>query len=184
MSGISIRERSPLELARALTSIGATFGHQDPRYPMYWIADTGHIISSYKRELLIMKPAYRGLYLAVFMKDMSGQLQGRYIHQVVLEAFHGPRPEGMQGAHLDGDRRNNSFTNLAWVSPQENADHRKLHGTSGKGEKNTMAKLTHDQVLEMREMRKETGLSYKKIAPLFGVTTMTAYRAITGQSWT
>lgn len=52
-----------------------------------------------------------------------------------------------------------------------------------RGEESHFSKLTKDQVLEMRRIRKEHGLSYAKIAAMFGVNTMTAHRAITGTSW-
>ena len=44
-------------------------------------------------------------------------------------------------------------------------------------------KLSDHQVLSMRKDRIETGLSYKALAEKYGVTTMTAYRAINKQSW-
>lgn len=51
------------------------------------------------------------------------------------------------------------------------------------GARNPLAKLTAADVHAMQLLRAEHGWSYAKIAPLFGVTTMTAYRAIVGQSW-
>jgi hypothetical protein len=51
------------------------------------------------------------------------------------------------------------------------------------GEDNFMSVLDESQVLEMRKLRKETGISYSKIAKKFNVSNMTAYRAIVGQSW-
>lgn len=52
-----------------------------------------------------------------------------------------------------------------------------------RGEDNGMAKLTQEKVKEMREIRKNIGLSYTKIAKLFNVSQMAAYRAINRQSW-
>lgn len=42
------------------------------------------------------------------------------IHQLVLEAFVGPRPEGYVACHCDGDRFNNSVGNLRWDTVTEN----------------------------------------------------------------
>jgi hypothetical protein len=53
----------------------------------------------------------------------------RYIHRLVLEAFVGPCPDGMQCRHLDGDRANNCLSNLAWGTPEENQRDRIRHGT-------------------------------------------------------
>lgn len=48
-----------------------------------------------------------------------------------------------------------------------------------RGEKNPRTKLSDAQVDEMRAVREERGLSYKALAAMFGVTAMTAHRAIT-----
>jgi hypothetical protein len=42
------------------------------------------------------------------------------IHQLVLLAFVGPKPPGMQTRHLDGDKTNNRLTNLVYGTPSEN----------------------------------------------------------------
>lgn len=38
----------------------------------------------------------------------------RWVHHLVLEAFVGPRPEGKEACHLDGDPTNNAAENLHW----------------------------------------------------------------------
>jgi hypothetical protein len=49
------------------------------------------------------------------------------------------------------------------------------------GEKNPMSVLTDELVRQMRS--EPRSLSYKKIGQKYGVSTMTAYRAIVGKSW-
>jgi hypothetical protein len=49
------------------------------------------------------------------------------------------------------------------------------------GEDNPVSKLTEELVRQMRA--EPRSLSYKKIGEKYGVSTMTAYRAIVGQSW-
>lgn len=41
----------------------------------------------------------------------------RTIHQLVLESFVGPRPEGALARHKDGDVHNNVLANLEWHTP-------------------------------------------------------------------
>jgi hypothetical protein len=45
------------------------------------------------------------------------------------------------------------------------------------------ARLTWAMVAQMRAEFPNSGERYKDIAARFGVSTMTAYRAIVGQSW-
>lgn len=50
-------------------------------------------------------------------------------HALVMEAFVGPRPEGQEIRHLDGNRLNSALSNLAYGFPYENQEDRKDHGT-------------------------------------------------------
>lgn len=49
-------------------------------------------------------------------------------HRVVMDTFVGPRPDGLVTRHLDGNPSNNSLSNLAYGSMQENSDDTKQHG--------------------------------------------------------
>ncbi len=51
------------------------------------------------------------------------------VHQLVLLAFVGPRPEGMEIRHLDGDPINNVLSNLVYGTHSENMFDRVRHGT-------------------------------------------------------
>lgn len=53
----------------------------------------------------------------------------RLVHQVVAEAFHGPRPAGLETRHLDGDLLNNRSENLAYGTHGDNVADSVLHGT-------------------------------------------------------
>lgn len=51
------------------------------------------------------------------------------VHRLVLEAFVGPRPDGLLARHLDGDPTNNALTNLRWGTYSENGLDSVRHGT-------------------------------------------------------
>lgn len=78
---------------------------------------------------------YKGIYSKFY-----GNIK---IHQVVCEAFHGPKPFG--GAvviHLDEDARNNRAENLRWGSQKENLNMPKVkkYHMSRTGENNPFVK--------------------------------------------
>lgn len=54
--------------------------------------------------------------------------RGALVHRLVLEAFVGPCPPGMQTRHLDGDPGNNHLGNLRWGTPAENNRDTLRHG--------------------------------------------------------
>jgi hypothetical protein len=54
--------------------------------------------------------------------DRGGKTHSRLVHQLVLEAFIGPRPPGMEGCHYpDPNKGNNRVGNLRWDTHGENA---------------------------------------------------------------
>lgn len=59
------------------------------------------------------------------------------IHHLVLEAFVGPRPDGMEGCHWDDDPANNSLDNLRWDTRSANVLDSVRNGT------HHMARVTH-----------------------------------------
>lgn len=59
---------------------------------------------------------------------LSGRRQA-LVHRLVLEAFVGPEPGGMEGCHCDGDPANNRLENLRWDTPSGNTLDSVRHGT-------------------------------------------------------
>ena len=47
-------------------------------------------------------------------------------HFLICTTFHGPRPEGYQCDHLNGDILDYSAANLEWVTPKENIRRAKI----------------------------------------------------------
>jgi len=54
----------------------------------------------------------------------DGVRETRPVHQLVLEAFVGPRPDNTLGCHWDDDHENNDLSNLRWCTPLANAHDR------------------------------------------------------------
>ena len=59
----------------------------------------------------------------------QGKCQTRTVHSLVAEAFIGPRPEGMEVCHNDGDRTNNHLDNLRYGTSSDNNLDQLRHGT-------------------------------------------------------
>jgi hypothetical protein len=152
-------------------------------YPGYLIGSHGEVMSTIKRQARILSPIRLGNYVGYQMRDATGRLRKVYRHRIVAETFYGPCPSGMECRHLDGDPTNNDVLNLRWGTPRDNAADKAAHGTQTAGESCGTAKLTAEAVRSMRAERAANGTPYKAIAAAHGVTTMTAYRAITGQCW-
>lgn len=96
------------------------------------------------------------------------------LHCLVLEAFVGPRPPGMQGCHGRDDKDDNRLENLRWDTPKRNIAERQ----SFDGEKNPNAKLTNAQTQELKR-RVHAGESRDALAAEFGIS-LTRVRQLCG----
>lgn len=56
----------------------------------------------------------------LFVNLSNGAAKERRVHQLVLEAFVGPRPPGMEGCHWDDNKENNTLSNLRWDTHSAN----------------------------------------------------------------
>lgn len=131
----------------------------------YEVSDIGSVRNSAGR-LIVSKVS--GKYLSVGIYKHRTQRRNHSVHVLVLLAFKGPRPPGLVGAHLDGDRSNNAAGNLAWVTPAENESHKRAHRELRGGTLSTTGKFSDAQVQIIREAY-ALGLSAEKIATLTDV---------------
>lgn len=109
--------------------------------------------------------------------------QQRLVHRLVLEAFGGPCPDGMECRHLDGVRTNNAASNLCWGTRQDNADDRKRHGRAIKGERDKNSKLTPEKVRAIR-IESADGASHAYLGRKYGVCNTTIWQVVIGRKWT
>jgi hypothetical protein len=143
-----------------------------PLFP-YEISDTGLV----RREDThrVLKPMRCGRkarqYLTVRLGD--GAFQGDFrVHNLVLEVFIGPRPEGMVGCHKDDDPENNHLDNLYWGTPKSNvADRCRNHN-----------RLTMEQANEIRRRRND-GEHGRALAREYGVSEQMICDIVKGRSY-
>lgn len=106
------------------------------------------------------------------------------VHRLVLEAFVGLRPEGMECCHFpDRDITNNNLSNLRWGTKQENAADKLIHGTRPMGEKLWSAKLTEDKVLKIRALHAEKTHRVSELSRMFGISQSTVSNVIARRLW-
>lgn len=101
------------------------------------------------------------------------------VHKLVLEAFVGLCPEGLECCHNDGNSFNNHISNLRWDTHKSNIHDRITHGTSNRGERCGTAKLTLEQV---NAIRKDTRLQ-RLIAADYGIAESMISRIKNGKRW-
>lgn len=117
-----------------------------------------------------------GLY-----KDKEGEMFG--VHVLVLNAFVGPCPKGMEGCHEDGNWRNNEVGNLRWDTHKGNHQDRIRHGTNNRGEKSGLTHLTEEDVIEIRTLYATGKYLMKEIGKMFDLTENGVSNIVHGRAW-
>lgn len=143
---------------------------------LYDITELGEVFSlRANRQLTPIKNTDRRGYLKVNL-SVNGVVAQRYIHQLVLEAFIGDRPEGLMACHNDDDPSNNALSNLRWDTQKANIQDSIRSGkhkcVNQNGTSNSSSKLTVDQVAEIRA-HCEGPTPQKEIAIMYDVAQST-----------
>lgn len=139
-----------------------------PGFPSYVISEFGDVRRIGSAKPLRVARLKRGRYLAVSLWE-NGRGYTRTIHVLVALAFHGPRPDGKQAAHNDGNKENCHASNISWKTRVENEADKIRHGTSNRGERNGQAKITDEQVkLVMARIRE--GRTQSAVAAELGIS--------------
>lgn len=161
-------------------------------YPAYRVGSDGTVWSCLqynghqarrigdKWKTLVPMPDGDG-YLSVGL-FRHGKCARRKVHLLVLEAFVGPRPDGMEGCHGDGDVSNCWLENLRWDTKEANQADRLRHGTDCRGEKSPKAKLTEANARRIRE-RIAAGERSTEIAKDYSISVSTVRGIKAGRLW-
>lgn len=152
-----------------------------PDFPGYLVGSHGAVISVLAAPK-ILSPIRTGEYDGYQIRHKSGKTVKRYRHRLVAETFIGPAPDGQECRHLDGDKANADISNVRWGTHAENCEDQLVHNTRYMGDRHWAAKLSMQSIVQMKALRR-SGATFKSIAQQFGVSTMTAHRAINDQSW-
>ncbi len=111
----------------------------------------------------------------------------RRVHRLVLEAFVGPCPEGMECCHNNGDPSDNRLENLRWDTRKSNISDAIRHGTHNclrmYGKSNRNAKLTDVDVRMIIYMSRTGEFMQKEIAEFYGIDTCTVSDILHKRTW-
>jgi hypothetical protein len=144
----------------------------------WWLRGTNGARRQRASQPFALKLSKSGGYWTVSL----GRKSSRHVHRLVLEAFVGPCPEGMEACHENGIRSDARLVNLRWDTRKGNHADKKRHGTHQSGEKNPSAVFAVDDVVVIKQ-RLVAGDSCKSIAADYGVDDSTIGAIRNGIHW-
>lgn len=153
-----------------------------PRSSRILLTSEGQVIG--RRGLPLKGSPGTGGYLRVSYYTDDGRKTTSAVHVLVCEAFHGPRPDSMVARHSNGDKLDNRPENVVWGTPAQNYADRDAHGATARGERQHLAKLTDEKVLQIRRLLAAGGQTLQEIGDQFGVEGATVGQIAHRRTWT
>lgn len=147
----------------------------------YYITDDGKIFRNGKElKPYILKKKGKPTYKMISINNKK-----HYVHRVVAELYV-PNPDNKpQVNHIDGNKLNNHYTNLEWVTNSENRQHAIENGLMKHGEDYKHTKLTEKDIKWIRDyyIPKDPQFGGVALAKKFNVGTAQISRIINNKRW-
>lgn len=166
-----------------------------PGFPGYEITDDGRVWSSGLRTHSCghwLRPHKNKYGYAQVTLYRDRERYSRHIHRLVLEAFVGPCPEGMEACHNNGDASDNRLENLRWDTRSNNHRDKIRHGTlpdmralsarCPRGQNCPWARFTDGDIRDIRLLR-DLGVPGTTLGQMYGVSKNYIYRICGRMIW-
>lgn len=134
-----------------------------------------------KRPVLMKIRVGDDAYPRVTMQSDSGKKLVRRVHLLVAAAFLGPA-RGRLVRHKNGDPGDPRLSNLKYGSHKQNSKDKYAHGTDGRGEGNSQAILTEEEVIDIYE--NPDGWYQQELADYYGISRQAVSDIQNGVTWT
>jgi hypothetical protein len=163
-----------------------------PNFPGYRVGSDGSTWSCWKRgpkpiitdQWRILKQAINTTTGCRFVTLARDRVHYNFlVHCLVLEAFVGPRPNGMQGCHFPNQNySDNRLENLRWDTPAGNWGDRIANGTAPPGTNPSYVVVTETMV---RSIRADfaSGIKQHILRKKHGLSTNVVNRIIKRKTW-
>jgi hypothetical protein len=154
---------------------------------IYYISNYGRV-KSFKYDKVngqILKPYLLKGYFSVGIKNVPCS---KYIHRLVAENWlEKPTLQHTHVIHIDGNKKNNYFKNLAWATNEQVKERsatfmREKNKKLSTKERITYSKLNENDVKLIKSMLRR-GITQNIIAKLFKISEMQVTRIKRGENW-
>jgi hypothetical protein len=162
-----------------------------PGFPGYEITDDGRVWSVVRARWMPLHVGGNSRYQQVMLHTDRGY-RPYSVHRLVLEAFVGPSPEGMEACHNNGIRTDNRLENLRWDTRSNSHRDKIRHGTlpdmralsarCPRGQNCPWARFTDGDIRDIRLLR-DLGVPGTTLGQMYGVSKNYIYRICGRMIW-
>ncbi len=145
------------------------------KYFDYAVYENGTIISKFGTVLVPTKTK-AGYYIVNLHIDKKRKKM--YVHRIVALCYIDNPENKATVNHKNGDKGNNSVSNLEWLTQTDNTKHAWKSGLNNKS-----FKLNKDQVEEIRFLYNNTKTSHRLLGIKYNVTKGQIYSILNNKSW-
>jgi hypothetical protein len=131
----------------------------------YFVSDEGRVYSTHYGNLRELKQWTNLFGYRLANLRVNGKVVHRYVHLLVLDAFVGPRPAGMQARHGVHGKSVNTVSNLSWGTKSQNELDKRRDGTFSNGDKNKISRYDAWRIHKLSGI-----IPRRKLARLFRVS--------------
>ena len=157
---------------------------KETKYPNYFVNKQGEVFSTKYNKVNKLKPGRtRGGYLQVWVYSNCIK-KGILVHRLVAETFIPNLENKPEINHKNSIRNDNRLENLEWSTPKENINHAILNGLhNNRGENHYRARLSKEQVLQIRELYSTKKYTQKQLGKMFDVGSKNICSIINKKTW-
>lgn len=155
----------------------------DGEITKYFVSENGSVYSIHNNKIKRMTPQKQkhGYYLVHLHKD--GKSYYKWLHRMVAECFI-PNPFNKPEVnHKDGDKNNNTASNLEWVTSKENIQHAFEMNLRKNGEESSNASITEKDAINICKMLESNMYTMKEISEIIGCTYAIIFQIHKKQTW-
>lgn len=154
--------------------------YKESPYKKYYVKENGEILSLTKGtgKLKFLSPQKNSKgYCRVYINGKR-----EFVHRIVASIYVPTLKDKTQLTvnHKDGDKSNNNYKNLEWLTNNENMKHAR---TNNLFPVNSNRKFKEKEINYIRNKYKENNISYKEIAKEFNVATSVIGEIIRRESY-
>jgi hypothetical protein len=148
----------------------------------YFITENGDVYRKWSDRYKKLKQQKTYGYLRI---KIYPQIKWFLTHRLVAELYV-PNPDNKPIVnHIDGNKLNNHYSNLEWVTDRENKDHAMENGLYPNGEKNGRNILSEQEIIDIRNTykKRDKNITIKSLSLKYNVSKGCIFNIIHYRTW-